>query len=311
LCLPVIGAALLACLLPSSCRSPATAPDKGTRAPGTLLLTGAGAGRGTLRPVTGDTTCAEPNLVIVTHGWFEKHAWPADMALAIAGRTDPQQWCCGWYDWRRAARCIRPWEAAKIARYEAGPHLGREILRLSRQYRHVHLIGHSAGAWVVNEAANMIACQTEAEIHLTFLDAYVPDFWTEQDLGRPAESSQRIWAEQYFTRDFLLHFSDTGLTHAHNVDLTKAAPWPWFDSHLFLIDSHQFPILWYRATVTGRYEHSWRLGGKSPRCQAEGIEYGFARSRESGWPPWARSLALPAGPDTIQIRPTRPPSPPR
>ena len=265
-----------------------------------------------LRPSEGDEACGEPNLVIITHGWWEKHAWPADMALAIAARTDPQQWRCGWYDWRREAHCMRPWEAAKIARGVAGPHLGREILRLSRQYRHVHLIGHSAGSWVINEAANLIARETDAEIHLTFLDAYVPDFWDQRDLGRPAGPlSQRLWGEQYFTRDFLLHFSDTVLTHAHNVDLTKVSPWPWFDRHLFLKDSHRFPIFWYRATVTGRYEHSWRLGGRTLWCRADGIEYGFARSLESGAPQWAGSCTLPAGAATVPIRPTRPSPEPR
>jgi hypothetical protein len=168
----------------------------------------------------------------------------------------------------------------------------------------VHLIGHSAGSWVINAAANMIARETDAEIHLTFLDAYVPDGWEEQDLGRLAGlSSHRLWVEQYFTRDFLLHFSDTVLTHAHNVDITKA-------NRGFEI-GHQFPISWYRATVTGRYEHSWRFGGKTPWCRTDGIEYGFARSRESGSPQWTRSLTLPAGPATVQIRPTSPSPQPR
>lgn len=296
LCLPVTAIWLPACLLLSSCRGPAATSD---RPPGILLLTGPGADRLALRPVARDTTCAEPNLVIVTHGWLEKGTWPAEIALAIAGRTDPQQWRCGWYDWHRAAGCLRPWKAARFARGVAGPHLGQEILRLSKQYRHVHLIGHSAGAWVINEAANLIARETDAEIHLTFLDAYVPDFWDQRDLGRPAgPSSGRLWAEQYFTRDFLLHFSDTPLTHAHNVDITKVNPG--------FVNSHKFPIYWYRATVTGQYEHSWRFGGKTPWCRTDGLEYGFARSLESGSPPWARSLTLPAGTVTVQLRPLQP-----
>ena len=84
----------------------------------------------------------------------------------------------------RAGDRLLPSDAAKIARDEAGPSLGRQIVGLSGRWRHVHLIGHSAGSWLINEAACVVASQTSASIHLTFLDAYVPKGWDPGTLGR-------------------------------------------------------------------------------------------------------------------------------
>ncbi|MBN1508682.1 MAG: hypothetical protein JW955_17675 [Sedimentisphaerales bacterium] len=275
-------------LLLSSCRSPGAVP-------GTLYLTDV-ADRRTLIPVTPDTVCVEPNLVIVTHGWWEREPWPTDLALAIAAQTDPRQWRCGWYDWHREARRLRPWEATRIGRDRAGPYLGQEILRLSRQWRHIHLIGHSAGAWVIDAAALRIADETHADVHLTFLDAYVPDHWDESILGALARKSpDRCWAEQYFTRDFLFHrILDTPLTYAHNVDITDTNPGS---------IGHKFPWIWYRATVTGQYKPSSWFVGKTVRCRAGDIEYGFARSLEKDSQHWEQSRSLPAGGRTIRLLP--------
>jgi hypothetical protein len=51
--------------------------------------------------------CAQPNLVVVTHGWYERQAWSGWMAEAITRRVDGGLWQCGWYDWRTQARSLR------------------------------------------------------------------------------------------------------------------------------------------------------------------------------------------------------------
>ncbi|MHC4518629.1 MAG: hypothetical protein ACYTAS_08580, partial [Planctomycetota bacterium] len=98
---------------------------------------------------TAQTVCTEPNLVVVTHGWYERRPWPGWMAKAIAHKTDRRACRCAWYDWRPQAGHWRPSQAATIGRDTVGPQLGRRIVRLSPNWQHVHLIGHSAGAWVV------------------------------------------------------------------------------------------------------------------------------------------------------------------
>jgi hypothetical protein len=242
--------------------------------------------------VSGDMSCAEPNLVIVTHGWYERQAWPGWMATALARRVDRRHWQCGWYDWRAQARHLRPSRAAKIGRDTAGPALGHKIVRLSEDWRHVHLIGHSAGAWVVNAAAETVARETNAEIHVTFLDAYVPGGWDEKALGRLAQTDTgRCWADHYFTRD-PLRLTENVLTGAHNVDVTVINPG---------IRGHLFPWHWYLATITGRYTTDDRFGDAPVFRQAEGITYGFPRSREAGLAQWQRSIVLPPANRPVRI----------
>lgn len=178
------------------------------------------------------------NLVITTHGWIEKRPWPKDLALSIKSQINSQDWLCGWYDWRGQAKYINPTDAAKYGRDIAGPLLGKRITGLSKNYRHIHLIGHSAGSWVINEAAKVIARETNASIHLTFLDAYVPPFWDEDELGDfPSDPNFIRWADHYFTSDITLGATGKRLTNAHNVNLTDVTPG---------INDHQFPHYWYR-----------------------------------------------------------------
>ncbi len=251
---------------------------------GTLYLVSSDVNVPCLRAVSQKTTCSEPHLVVITHGWYERAPWPGEMALAIASEVDLRSWQCGWYDWRPQAHHLRPYDATKIGREHIGPALATGILRLSTHWRHVHLIGHSAGAWVVSEAASIVAARTQADIHITFLDAYVPSGWDEKALGKLAcERPRRCWAEHYFTRD-LLKFTENELTGVHNVDVTSVNPG---------FDGHRFPIFWYLATIAGRYDSGERFSHEPVHHRANGIDYGFARARESSEPAWIRSTALP------------------
>jgi len=234
----------------------------------------------------------EPNLVIITHGWYEREPWPAGMTLAIHLRVDRRAWCCGWYDWRRQADRLLPSDAAKTARDDAGPLLGRQILGLSRQWRHVHLIGHSAGSWLVNEAAGVVASQTSASVHLTFLDAYVPSGWDPKSLGKLAQDPcEACWVEHYFTRD-PLNLTENVLTWACNVDVTDVNPG---------FRGHKFPWHWYEATVAGRYDPGSRFARKKVHCEAAGVQYGYMRSLEAGSSNWLISTALTAPREPVKV----------
>ena len=146
-------------------------------------------------------TCTK--AVIVTHGWIDKGggSWPADIAAAISQRVDPNEWVCGFFDWAGGASVVRPVDSAKYARDVAGAILTKAVLELGAEFKHIHLIGHSAGCWAMNDAAARISKETGAEIHLTFLDAYVPPFWKESGLGKIGAAG---WAEHYYTKDFTL-----------------------------------------------------------------------------------------------------------
>lgn len=240
--------------------------------------------------------CREPNLVVITHGWYEKEPWPGWTAKAIAERVNPRLWRSGWYDWRGQAKRLRPSRAATIARDEVGPQLGRRIVQLSRNWRHVHLVGHSAGSWAVNAAAEVIAAETEADIHITFLDAYVPDGWDESVLGQLAgRTPDRCWVEHYFTRD-PLNLTENELSNAHNVDITRINPG---------FKGHKFPWHWYHATIAGQYTTRERFVASPVFYKSETQTYGFARARESGSLAWTDSRALSPGGEPARIHPPK------
>jgi hypothetical protein len=176
-----------------------------------------------------------------------------------------------------------------------GPQLGDQIVSLSNHWRHVHLIGHSAGCWVLNEAAKIVAERTDAEIHMTFLDAYVPDGWDGQLLGRLAtQYPERCWIDHYFTRDPLGDLTENRPDGAHNVDISAVNP-----GH----NAHRFCWHWYLATVTGRYAPSGPLAGEPLFLRVGDLEYGYGRSLEAGLGPWQVSTQLPPGPSAIEIMP--------
>jgi len=238
-------------------------------------------------------------IVVVTHGWFERHPWPENLALAIRDNVDANQWLCGWFNWRNEARVINPRDAAQFARDTAGPLLAEQILDLSKNPKHVHLIGHSAGSWAISEAAKQIAKKTNASIHLTFLDAYVPLGWNENELGlNPNEPNLIYWADHYLTMDITIKVTERPLANAHNVDIGDITPG---------LKDHRFPFHWYPATVLGSYAPNDKYAGKKLYCKSTNIEYGFARSLEAGEKNWAESLKLPLGNEPVKI--TRPKKP--
>lgn len=237
------------------------------------------------------------SLVVVTHGWIEKGkgGWPEDMAAAIRERTEPNAWLCGYFDWSEGARTFNATNAAEYARDVAGPRLAEEIIKLGGNFQHIHLIGHSGGCWAVSEAAKILAGKTKADIHLTFLDAYTPAFWEESSLGdiEPA-AGKEFWADHYYTRDYTLGWTQQDLSCAHNVDVTS------IDRGL---KDHNFPWKWYHATISGRYPEGGFLNNRKLVSVAEGVEYGFARSREAACSNgWNRSLKLPVGNEAVKFK---------
>jgi hypothetical protein len=161
------------------------------------------------------------------------------------------------------------------------------------------LIGHSAGCWAISEAAKIIAKKTKADIHLTFLDAYVPLGWDANSLGNiSVEPNMVYWADHYLTKDITGNVTYCILAHAHNVDIGEITPG---------LKDHRFPFYWYPATVLGKYALKDKYAEESLYCRSGGIEYGFARSLEAGEENWQKSLKLPMGNNAVRlIKPKKP-----
>ena len=216
----------------------------------------------------------QKNLVLITHGW-DDHAdggWPQDMALATASEVnDTAHWVADWYDWSEDADT--PWnpnEACLRAQLH-GKDLGKQIAALG--FDHIHLVAHSAGAWLIEVASREIQeLAPSTDIHLTFLDPYVPmaSAANAAKLGTELDShTGDFFSENYYVRDVNTDLPFGGVTsmdlpYAHNVDITNVATLsPGFPLH-------GDPTVWYRDSITDPSSIKWQ------------DEYGFVRSLEGG-----------------------------
>jgi len=235
-------------------------------------------------------------LVIVTHGWIDKANgdWPTDVSNEIRKKVDPNEWVCGFFDWQGGAAVVNPVDAVKYSRDIAGPRLAKAILKLGK-FEHVHLIGHSAGCWAIDKAAKIITQEMESEIHLTFLDAYVPLGWDQTELGK-FESKKHRFVEHYYTRDITMAVTEEDLSQAHNVDITDIDPG---------INEHEFPYRWYYATVAGKYRDGDREAGHAVLTRHKELDYGFNRSLEAGQANWQKSLTLQKANEAVKLKETK------
>lgn len=229
-------------------------------------------------------------LFVAVHGWLDKGqtGWPGRLAEAVQQRVDPNEWVCASFDWKGGAVVISSVMAAEYARDVAGPRLAAGVLAMERPFRHIHLVGHSAGSWAIHAAARRLVERfPEATFHLTFLDAYVPSKWNPDELGTIFLDTRRqmthYWADHYYTRDITYKVTECNLKNAHNVDITAAAP---------LVGDHEFPYRWYTATVTGEFAR-WDERWADVVSGYKDVAYGFARSLEAGAEHWQTSRTLP------------------
>lgn len=240
------------------------------------------------------TPIKQTKLVIFTHGWFDMKGWPKDVAASLHKKLPDDTWVTGWLDWRADTTKVFPTEVAYHGKFKTGPILGDELLRLTKDYEHVHLIAHSCGTWVINEAAKKIAKQTSANIHLTFLDAFVPVLWDTTELGKIDVNGDAIlWADHYLNRDVnTLSLTELTLKNAHNVDITEADP---------DIYDHDFVWNWYWATIETSFDANSQYAG-SPLYQTAGKNvYGHPRSLEAGQYRWPENLNFKHGNKPVQI----------
>ena len=234
------------------------------------------------------------NIVIATHGWIEREQWPKNLAFDIRDKVDSNEWVCGWFDWRNEARVVNPRDAAQFrtrySRQNAGGADSENIEQpAARSFNRsfLRLLGNQ-------RSGQNHRPKDKREIHLTFLDAYVPLGWDANSLGDiPAEPNKIYWADHYLTDDITGNVTYCRLAHAHNVDIGDITPG---------LKDHRFPFHWYPATVIGKYDPNDKYAGKKLYYKSGNLEYGFARSLEAGKANWEKSLKLVMGNEIIKIK---------
>ena len=219
------------------------------------------------------------NLVFITHGWrgTGNDQWVQQMSSSILNRINllpnSSDWAVCAYDWSDASDTLLPFDAlGMFGAYRnagtQGDHVGQLLAK--RGWERIHFIGHSAGANLIQHAANFVNQESPTTtIHLSFLDAYDPS-GSASMYGEQASSSvfatPNWWAEQYVDKrqgdPWLYGDTNISLNNAFNFDVTPLNPYP----VLALADSHAWPYEWYQGSVSN-------LGN---------FKYGFPLSLESG-----------------------------
>lgn len=239
------------------------------------------------------------SLVVITHGWIPKKSgdttpphpdWIDDMAARIRNQVG-SNWQVETFEWKEKAWMTKAGvitdQVLENGAKEGG-NLGKCVA--GQGWNHIHLIGHSAGAAVVQAATSAIKdISSNISVHVTFLDPYVGSHYN----GKSKYGSEANWAENYFawdldTFDGLFGKTASRLDHAYNVDVAQ-------------LDPNKVPLGRYRSTPAGVEEcfevvtsHDWphdfyknTIPPAAVEMDAQG--FGFSLSKEGGG--WDFALA--------------------
>ncbi len=253
------------------------------------------------------------NLVFITHGWQSKELhpitppsqqWMADMTNDIAQQLEAKgelgDWQFETYTWLQG---LQPaWTILPDTALNNATNIGAELgMQLAAQgWQRIHLIGHSAGAGMIQQMADAIHVNSPGTIiQTTFLDPFVGyDFRGLSWYGANAN-----WSDDYFTpvdTDTSPFGDTTGLplSKAYDVDVSWVGPYqPAYyigpNGGEVAVSSHGYPIDFYLGSITG--------GNLS--CSSG---YGFPLSVEMEGTSWVNNPAN----EPIGVSPVPPCSPP-
>ncbi len=214
-------------------------------------------------------------LILLTHGWLSNtSAWANQMAQSISHSTLVGNWDVATMDWSDFSGASLATTAA-VNGNDVGESLANWMREKGITYNQMHLIGHSAGSWLINGLANGVKeHNTTVSIQETYLDAYNPSGLAFQGYASPPRLGQTAnYAEQYFDGgNAILHpnFSglDTILPTAVNFDVQKLKSTFYYLTDIPIVGPHQWPYKWYQQTIL------------APTGDISGGGWGFANSIE-------------------------------
>jgi hypothetical protein len=160
-----------------------------------------------------------------------------------------------------------PWADTELRAHRNGARvgeaLGKELATLA-SVQSVHLVGHSAGAYVVEPlcVALKASANRPVRVVMTYLDPIgirgAFDFgWGARTYGSCAD-----YAEAYINTDDPAPATNTPLEQAWNVDVTGAEK-----PADFTLGGHRWPVRYYRDRLSvedvtpGAYDHQQRPRG--------------------------------------------------
>jgi hypothetical protein len=180
----------------------------------------------------------------------EWEASGANIASRIIEENIADKWEIVVWDWTKdTQKGVFPLDAR--AAYAAAAGHGRDLAGAINKYptssQHIHLIAHSAGAKLIEEATQKITNQDKRTIHLTFLDAYRQ---SSDDYGASAAKGHyRGYYVEHYVDKSGLPTTDDDLPSAYNFDITDWTPVSHQNPDEKKQQGHQWPRYWYDKSV--------------------------------------------------------------
>ncbi len=196
-------------------------------------------------PANFDATMPKPgadktHLIMLFHGSDGKdNAAIIALERELRGRIDAKNTELIRYIWA-------PWSDDRIRASTNGRHLGELIGSHLANYNidELHLIGHSAGAWVPDAICRQIrqAKPTKTLVRITLLDPIgingVADFgWGQRNFGECAD-----FAEAIINTNDNVPGTNIALRNAFNIDVTK------LENNK---NGHEWPVWYYLSNLSG------------------------------------------------------------
>ena len=183
-------------------------------------------------------------LLLIVHGSGNTAAdWPAGLKTAVAAAlAHPEEWDIVAYDWSLYAENKTTASKAGLA---VGEQIGASLASGGYSYEAIQLIGHSAGAFVIQATCDSYrAGGGAARVQLTFLDPFTGNGFIDWTYGKRRFGSGADFAEVYVNTDDPVPSTNGLLRNAHNFDVTALAPGDVTGS-----DRHWWPVSYYTGTV--------------------------------------------------------------
>lgn len=220
---------------------------------------------GCRQPVIADPLTAQGGaarfLLLIVHGSGDTAGgWPAELNNAVSSALDePGSWDIVCYDWSRYADNKL---AASRAGLAIGAAIGASLASDNYTYEAIQMVGHSAGAFVMQGACDAYRERGgAARVQLTFLDPFTGNGFIDWTYGRRRFGAGADFAEAYTNTDDPVPSTNGLLLQVHNFDVTALAPDTVTDSN-----GHWWPVTWYTQSV-----------GSGTGC-------GYGLSLMSAWP---------------------------
>jgi len=237
------------------------------------------------------------NLLLVTHGTnasiHDAGSWVVNLASQLASNLDSQSggWDVVALDWSQYAGNILDFVNGAAEPDRMGYEVGRSMASyleslgyVSRSqgqgYQNIHVLGHSAGSWVVSGLSDKLkedGASSAIDVSMFDADSNTSHFLPTLPYGPLGASAD--YGEQFVDHRPLtivplgLDPTNATLAGATNLDVTLLDSASYFSVNYWNpIHRHAWPYIWYTTTVgvpeTGPaafgYPHSYESGGFPP-----------------------------------------------